>query len=142
MTLTEFIPLAPRSKNVMYFATTSVSAGEPAEICTELEQCDLGEYITGGRTGFYMIRANGDSMEYEIRSGDWLITDRNSAPQSGDIIVASINGDYVVKDYKASENGILLIPKNEKYKPRIIKENDEFETFGVVVGIVRHFKKI
>ena len=80
-------------------------------------------------------------MEYEIRNGDWLITDRNIALQSGDIIVASINGNYVVKDYKASQNGILLIPKNEKYKPRIIKENDDFETFGVVMGILRQFKE-
>ena len=90
MKLTEFIPLAPRSKKMMYFATTSVSAGEPSEICTELEQIDLAEYITSGRSGFYMIRANGDSMEYEIRNGDWLITDRNIAPQSAQLLLPSI----------------------------------------------------
>lgn len=138
----DFIPLSPSSARTMLMASTSISAGEPSEIATEFEQINLNEYITGGRNGFYMIRALGDSMEYEIRTGDWLITNTNRLPQPGEIIIASVNGEYLVKDYKPSNDEVMLVPKNKKYKPRIVTPKDNFQTFGVVVGIVRWFKKI
>ena len=135
------VSLLPRSKQKIYCAATPISAGEAAEICTELEQLDLCEYITGGREGFYLIRTDGDSMEGEIRNGDWLITDTNQPPNNGEIIVASVNGDYLVKDYKPLNNGLMLVPKNEKYESRVITAKDDFKTFGVVRGIIRLFKK-
>lgn len=138
---TEIFPLFPRTNNTVLAALASVSCGEPAEICTELERLDLNEFITEGQDGVYLIRANGDSMEHEIRIGDWLIVNRNLTPNSGDAIVAFVNGDYTVKDYQPKRNGLTLVPKNSKYKSQTITRKDDFEIFGVITGVLRRFKK-
>lgn len=138
----EILKLKSHSKNYILMASASVSCGEPLEICTELERVDLNEFVTEGSDGVYLIRASGDSMEHEIRIGDWLIVNRNLCANSGDAILAFLNGDYVVKDYQPCRNGLTLVPKNAKYKSQTITRKDDFEIFGVVTGIMRNFKKI
>jgi DNA polymerase V len=138
---TEIFPLFPRTNNNVLMALASVSCGSPQEICTELEQVDLNEFITDGASGVYLIRANGDSMEHEIRVGDWLIVNRDQPANFGDAIVARLNGDYVVKDYQPKQNGLTLVPKNSKYKPQTITKRDDFEIFGVIIGVLRRFRK-
>lgn len=131
-----------RSDKRVLLASSAISCGLPQEICTELERIDLNEFITGGKDGVYLIRANGDSMEHEIRIGDFLIVDRNQSANFGDAVVACLNGDYLVKDYRATRNGLSLVPKNAEYKTQVVTRKDDFEVFGVVTGIVRNFKKI
>jgi DNA polymerase V len=135
--------ILPRSeKTRVLIALASISCGLPQEICTELEKIDLNEFITGGETGVYLMRANGDSMEREIRCGDILIVNRNLQAQTGDAIVSYLNGDYIVKDFKPKNNKLYLVPKNKKYEPIKVTAKDDYETFGVVVGIVRGFKNL
>jgi DNA polymerase V len=123
-------------------AIASISCGEPQEISTELEKIDLNEFITGGKDGVFLIRAINDSMEHEIRNGDWMTVNRNLSPECGDAVVAYLNGQYLVKDYKPKRNGLFLVPKNPKYPAQKVTADDDFETFGVVTGILRKFKKI
>lgn len=138
----EIYSLKSQTENYVMMALASISCGSPQEICTELERIDLNEFITNGQTGIYLIRADSDSMEHEIRDGDYMIVNRELAPNSGDAVVAYINGRFTVKDFKPKNNGLFLVPKNEKYQPQIITAKDDFEIFGVVTGIVRKFKKI
>ncbi len=134
--------ILPRSQATsILMALASVSCGEPAEICTELEKIDLNELITNGETGVFLLRANGDSMENEIRRGDILIINRNLQANKGDAVVSFVNGDYIVKDFVPKNNGLFLVPKNKSYPTISITEKDDYETFGVVVGIIRGFKK-
>lgn len=139
----EIFPLLPRTNNHILVALASVPCGEPAEICTELERIDLNEYLTGGQDAVYLIRAIGDSMEHEIRRGDMMIVNCSQSPAPGDAVVALVNGNYTVKDYHPRGfDELELSPKNENYASQIITSHDEFEIFGVVVGIIRYFKKI
>lgn len=131
-----------RSDRRVLVASSAISCGKPADICTELELIDLNEFITDGKDGVYLIRANGDSMEHKIFRGDWMIVDRNLQANFGDAIVAFVNGDYVVKDYQPKRNGLCLVPKNKKYATIAVTAKDDYKTFGVVTGIVRSFKKI
>lgn len=80
--------LAARTENNVLLASVSIPAGEPADICTELERIDLNEFITGGGSSVYMIRVVGDSMEAEIRQGDLIVVNTNLQPTSGDVVVA------------------------------------------------------
>lgn len=137
----EILKLKSHSVNYILMASASISCGEPAEICTELEKVDLNEFVTAGSDGVYLIRANGDSMEHEIRRGDWLVVNRNLQAHFGDAVLAFVNGDYTIKDYQPRRNGLMLVPKNAKYKSQAITRKDDFEIFGVVTGIFRNFKK-
>jgi DNA polymerase V len=107
-----------------------------------LERIDLNEFVTGGNAGVYLIRADNDSMEHEIKCGDFLIVNRERPAVFGDAVVACVNGRFTVKDYQPKRNGLFLVPKNANYPAQKVTAKDDFEVFGVVTGILRNFKKI
>ncbi len=119
----------------------SVSAGEPAESESLFERVDLNRFVTGGSEDVYMIRANGDSMETEIKSGDWLIVNRNLQPNGGDKILACVGNSYTVKIFAPDRNGLSLVASNGKYAPRKITAKDGCEIFGVVTHVLHTIKK-
>lgn len=138
----EIYKIKPRAETSVLVALASAPCGSPQEICTELEIVDLNEFITGGESAVYLIRARGDSMEAEIRRGDLMVVNRNLPAEPGDAIVAFVNGDISVKIYKPDRNGLTLVPKNAKYKSQIITPHDDFEIFGVVTDVLHKLKKI
>lgn len=141
MKLAELKSLAPRSRSLSRLATVAVSCGEPLEISNEIELFDFNELLTGGRDGVYFIRAVGDSMEMEIKSGDMLIVNRNLQASDGDKIVASLNGNFTVKIFRASPT-LQLVATNGKYTPRKISRRDDFQIFGVITHVIHSLKKI
>lgn len=138
----EIYKLKNKTGNYVMMAVAVGSCGEPSDISNELEKIDLNEVFTGGNGGVYIIRAAGDSMEADIRNGDLLIVNRNFAPQSGDVVLASINDSLTIKIFKPFRNGLQLVASNKKYQPRDITSKDDFEVFGVVTDVIHKLKKI
>ncbi len=120
----------------------SIAAGEPAETESLFERVDLNEFVTNGSDGVFMIRANGDSMETEISSGDWMIVNRNLQATKGDKVLACVGDSYTVKIFSPSRNGLSLVASNGKYAPRKITAKDNCEVFGVVTHVLHTVKKI
>ena len=116
------------------FGTKNLATSAAARI-------SLGEFGTGGSDEVYMIRADGDSMEAEIRSGDWLIVNRHLQARNGDRIVASVGGSLTVKVFSSCVSGLHLVASNGKYAPRKMSAKDDFEIFGVVTHVLHPFKK-
>ena len=88
----------------------SVVAGfpSPAEQYQE-PPLDLNELLVKRPAATYFVRVEGDSMEDEgIRHGDLLVVDRSLRPASGDIIIASLGGDFTVKRYRRDKDGVRL----------------------------------
>jgi DNA polymerase V len=141
MQISEILPLRRNSKQNSYLASVAVSAGIAAETSTDIELFDFNEHLTNGRDGVYLIRVVGDSMENEIFHGDLLIVNRNLQAQTGDKIIASVNGSFTVKTFTNAPSGLRLVASNGKYKERKIHRNDNFEIFGVVTHVVRNLKK-
>lgn len=73
---------------------------------------------------------------------DIVIVKKQDDFESGDIVVAIINGDEAtVKKGKKSENSILLQPLNTSYEP-LIFTYDEMKTIPVkIIGIVKQLKR-
>ncbi|MCY7346376.1 MAG: S24 family peptidase [Pyrinomonadaceae bacterium] len=130
------------TKSVWMAASGSIAAGEPQEVEPLFEKINLGEFVTNGSDEVYMIRANGDSMEAEIKSGDWLIVNRNLQARNGDKILACLGSSYTVKIFSPNNNGLHLVSANGKYPPRQITRRDNFEIFGVVTHVLHSLKKI
>lgn len=95
-----------------------VAAGIPIEaiediIDTEeisLEMAKSGEY--------FGLKIKGDSMEPKISSGDVVIVRRQSDAESGEIVVAAINGsEATCKKLQKYDNGIALVSMNPAYPP-------------------------
>ena len=83
-----------------------------------------------------MVR--GESMiAYDIREGDKLIVHVQNTAQSGDIVIAMINGASTVKTYFEDEDGDKwLIPGNPNFTPIQLKPEDNNMITGVVRQII------
>jgi DNA polymerase V len=85
----------------------SVVAGFPSPAEQYLEPpLDLNELLIKRPAATYFVRVEGDSMiGAGIHDGDLLVVDRSLRPASGDIIIASVDGDFTVKTLRMGEEG-------------------------------------
>ena len=85
----------------------SVVAGFPSPTEQYLEPpLDLNELLVKRPAATYFVRVEGDSMiGAGIHDGDLLVVDRSLRPASGDVIIASVDGDFTVKTLRLREEG-------------------------------------
>ncbi len=121
---------------------SNVSAGFPSPADDYIESSiDLNKELIRHPFATFYVRASGDSMiDAGIRPNATLIVDRAIETKSGDIVIARIGDEMCVKELFIDDEGkVLLIPKNDNYKPIIIDENTDFEIWGkVVCSINKH----
>ena len=82
----------------------SVSAGFPSPADDFIEtKLDLNEHLVKHPAATFFVRVSGEAMaDIGIRDGDILVVDRSLDPQQGDIVVAVVDGEMVVKKYPLS----------------------------------------
>ncbi|SVC74194.1 uncharacterized protein METZ01_LOCUS327048, partial [marine metagenome] len=116
------------------YGITFISAGfpSPAEDFTELS-ISLDKYLIQNPAATFMAYANGKSMvQSGIHHGDILIIDRSLNPRDGDIIVALLYGEFMIKQLSIIKGTFFLVPKNSEYSPLKISDDMDFEIWGVV----------
>lgn len=113
-----------------------ISAGFPSPaIGYEDVPLDLNEYCIRAKTATYFIRCSGESMTNAgIFDGDLLVVDKSVTAQDGQIVIATIDGEFTVKKLQLRPVPMLL-PMNPKYKP-IVVEPDMLEIWGVVTFVI------
>jgi len=116
----------------------SVQAGYPIPANDEVEDnIDLNKYLVKHPTATFLVRVVGDSMiNAGINETDILVVDRKIDPQSGRIVVASVNGELTVKRLDKTSEGVFLMPENDDYQPIKIGENDAAMIWGVVTNVI------
>ena len=103
------------------------------------KKLDLNELCIKNPSATFFIRVQGDSMqEAGIFEGDILIGDRSLRAKNRDIVVAVVEGDFVVKRYCPQGKKLFLIAENLNYLPIIIEEGTDFEIWGVVKKVIHH----
>ena len=112
----------------------SVVAGIPIEA-----QQNIEEYIWISQRPanmYFALRVHGDSMiDAGIQDKSVLIVRKQNYADSGDIVVAMLNGAQTVKRFKKFGNTIFLMPENNKYDPIPVLEKDELIILGRVVEV-------
>lgn len=119
---------------------TGVRAGEP----TMISDPTRGEYLMlprelVGLHPVFVIHVKGDSMkEADLADGDQVTLEACDQVNDGDIVVASIDGEYTMKHYFEDEEGDhWLVPRNKAYKPIRLTEEMDVHFFGRVVSIIK-----
>jgi DNA polymerase V len=103
------------------------------------DNLDLHNMLAPRPERVYMVHVSGRSMINEnIHDGDVLIVDRLQQPKEGDIVIASLNGELLVKTYRKVDGKVYLFSANEKFLPIEIFPFWNFEIQGVVKHIIRH----
>jgi len=117
----------------------SVVAGFPSPAEQYVEPpLDINEYLIKRKEATFLMRVAGDSMrDAAILDGDVIAVDRSLRPASGDIIVASVDGEFTVKYFRKDKDGVRLEPANPAFPVIRLKPGQQLEYFGKVVGVVR-----
>ena len=115
-----------------------VEAGFPSPAEEYLENSiDLNELLITNPPATFLVRAKGESMiGAGIFEGSLLVVDRSLEVRNGLICVAYINGEFTVKRFFKKESCIELHAENGSYSPIIIKDQDQFEVWGVVKSVI------
>ena len=86
----------------------------------------------------FIIIMNGDTMIDDcIKNGDFLYIDTSKQPKHGDIILAYVDGEMLVRylylNNDVDDDHTWLISANKKYSPIRIEKSNYFKIVGVVV---------
>ena len=114
-----------------------ISAGFPSPAQDYVEQSlDLNELCIKQPTATFFVRVEGDSMiEAGIHPGDILVVDRSIQAEQGDIVIASVHGEFTVKELQLKPQ-LKLNPRNEQYSSITIGEGDELiMSLGIKMGV-------
>jgi|SRR5215469_5117957 len=82
--------------------------------------------------------ARGDGMEGAgIYSGDVLVVDRSLDPNSHDVVVVVLQGEYLVRRWHLTSEGLVLSAEHPGYPDLIITDNS-CTCWGVVVWVLHN----
>ena len=117
--------------------TTTATAGfpSPAENYIE-ENLDLNKYLVKNFESTFFIRVLGDSMiDVGIYNNDILVVDKSLSPINYSIVIASLNGELIIKKFLKDKSGNCYL-KSENKKYPIIKLKSDIET--IIWGVARY----
>jgi DNA polymerase V len=88
----------------------------------------------------YFIKVSGESMKgVGIGDGDLLVVDRSLSARHGDIVIATVAGEFMVKELRTHPY-LQLLPHNSNYSPITFQDAEELEIFGVVTFSIKSHK--
>ncbi len=114
----------------------SVQAGVPVSAIEDIiGYVDLTEEYGDGRE-YFGLRVRGDSMEPRFLEGDTVVVRSQQDAESGDVVVALIDGESTVKQLKKRQDGILLIAFNNYYEPMFFSTEEIMRKPVTILGKV------
>lgn len=140
-----FLCALASSSAVLPFLSARVPAGMgfPSPAADHIERkVSLDELLDIDAPQTYLVRAHGESMTgVGIFHDDVMVVNRALEVAPGEIVVAAINGDTLVKKFCREGDQIILRSENPKYPPRYVLEGDELMIWGVVIANLRKLRK-
>ncbi|OUQ15459.1 repressor LexA [Lachnoclostridium sp. An14] len=114
-----------------------VAAGLPIEAIEDIIDTEEISEEMAATGNFFGLKIHGDSMEPRISSGDVVIVRQQDDAESGDIVIATVNGtDATCKRLRKYRDGIELISNNPAYKPMFFSNEEIIEIPVRILGRV------
>ncbi len=116
-----------------------ISAGFPSPADDYIEaELDLNRLLIKNEAATFLFRVGGDSMiNAGIHDKDILVVDKSEDAVHGKIVVAVVDGEFTVKRLYMKNGKCMLVPENPRFKTIVIRQEQELNVWGVVVGVVR-----
>lgn len=130
-------PVPPRRRGVTIKVLGRVAAGIPIEAVEDIIDTEEITEELAATGEFFGLKIHGDSMEPRICEGDVVIVRQQDDAESGDLVIAMVNGsDATCKRLKKYAGGIMLLSNNAKYEPMIYSEDDILSKPVRIIGKV------
>lgn len=119
----------------------TVPAGFPSPADDYIQgRLSLDEHLIAHKESTFFVRAKGSSMVGAgIFDGDLLVVDKSLQPQSGNIVIAVMDGELTVKRLIRQGETVILRPENPRFKDIELKDGQELQVWGVVTSSVKKF---
>ena len=129
---------APSQARLPFFSSC-VPAGFPSPAQDHMEgSISLDDLMDIRAPHTYLARAAGTSMiDVGIFDRDILVVDRSRLPEPGQVVIAALNGECLVKIFDQQNGQTLLRSANKQFPTRYLLEGDELGVWGVVRYSVR-----
>ena len=131
------IRLAYRSGSLDVPILGAVPAGKPIEAIEDMQgSVSVPARIKGE---LFALKVKGESMiEAGILDGDYVIVKKQNHAESGEIVVATIDGEATVKYLEKKQGRIRLLPANSRFEPIELRAGAENAIQGKVVSVQRY----
>ena len=114
-----------------------IAAGIPLEMIEDIVDWEEADAETAKQGEIFALQIKGNSMEPRIVDGDVVILHRQEDAESGDIVIATVNGDEATcKRLRKYKDGIELIPNNPAYAPMFFTNQEIINKPVNIIGKV------
>ncbi|HEY1114601.1 MAG TPA: translesion error-prone DNA polymerase V autoproteolytic subunit [Chitinophagaceae bacterium] len=94
---------------------------------------DLNEQLIRNKPATYFMRVNGNTMTGAgIHNGDVVIVDRSLKPRSGNVVIAVLNGEMLIRRYEEYNRKVRLVPEGANLATIDVDPGADFWVWGVV----------
>ncbi|MBS0567364.1 MAG: repressor LexA [Proteobacteria bacterium] len=116
-----------------------VAAGQPIGADAQVErEIAIDRHLFRPRPDF-LLRVEGMSMrDAGILDRDLIAVHRTPEARNGQIVIARIDGEITVKEFRRTRSRITLLPANPDFAPiEVDPQADDFAIEGLYVGVIR-----
>lgn len=143
LNLPQALPSPPALARPIYSGKVTAGQSRFPSPAQDYEQkfLDLNDrYITNPPATFF-FQVKGDSMiGAGIYDGATVIVDRALKPKSSSIVIADVDGEWMVKRLYKRGNVVKLLSENPDHAPIVLAEGQELVIFGVVTYVIHQPK--
>jgi len=105
-----------------------------------VNRLDLMQILAPHPQATYLMRAAGLSMmNLGIFDGDLLVVDRALEPLHGNVVVATVDGDFTVKQLHKRPGRMRLKAANPTFPDIVPRDGQTVEVWGVVTSSIKRF---
>lgn len=123
------------------FVDGGIKAGFPSPAQDYMtESIDLNKELIRHKESTFLAKVSGNSlMDAGICDGDIIVIDKSLEVNDGDFVVAFIDGEYTLKEFKLDKanNCAWLRPHNDSYSPIKVTEDNDFLIWGVLTYTIK-----
>jgi DNA polymerase V len=133
--------LAASEPMLVQYLENQVCAGfpSPAEDLGA-QRIDLTSLLGTEREDTYFMRVSGQSMmDLGIFNNDIVVVSRGRRPRDGHIVVATVDGEFTVKQLYKKFGKIKLKAANPTFPDIVPKDGQTITVWGVVTGSIKLF---
>lgn len=106
------------------FSAPALEASEPLDLQAQLIRDPASTFV---------VRVSGGAMEGAgISDGDRVLVERGRRPQDGDVVIAAVDGQFLIRRLHLSASSVMLAAEDPTCPPLHASALSELSIWGVV----------
>src|SRR5579862_6705089 len=134
-----FLDIAPQRPATVPLMASPAACGFPSPADDYLDRpLDFNELLIENPAATFAVRIAGESMTGAgLFPGDIAVVDRARTAVDGSIVLALLDGEFIIKRYRCKGARVWLQAENPAFKNIELTEESAFEVWGVIAKSIR-----